>query len=331
MQAIHRILVAVKDPHARRQPGVEKAIRIARTLDASIELFHALSTPVLLDVQPLTGTSLGEIKREASTLARQRLDKLVASAAREGVVATRAAEWDFPPHEAIVRAATRFRADLIIAECHKGRRTVPWLIHLTDWELLRTSRVPVLLLKNTKPWGRAPVLAAVDPSHAHSKPSGLDREVIAQAGRLAEATRSALHLMHANYPSFVGLTLGDPAMDAALLAASYEQQKEQNRKDFSGFARNAAISNARRHLMSGDPVGAIPKAARAVKAGVVVMGAVSRSGLKRVFIGNTAERVLNSLPCDVLVVKPPGFSKRVSATSRGVRVVPPQPLIPMPM
>ena len=49
MKPINRILVAVKDPHARRQPGVEKAIHIARTLDASIELFHALSAPVLIE------------------------------------------------------------------------------------------------------------------------------------------------------------------------------------------------------------------------------------------------------------------------------------------
>jgi hypothetical protein len=61
------------------------------------------------------------------------------------------------------------------------------------------------------------------------------------------------------------------------------------------------------------------------------MGAVSRSGLKRVFIGNTAERALNELPCDVLVVKPPGFAKQVADRPRGLRIIPPQPLIPMPM
>jgi universal stress protein E len=34
---------------------------------------------------------------------------------------------------------------------------------------------------------------------------------------------------------------------------------------------------------------------------------VARSGLQRVFVGHTAERVLDALDCDVLVVKPPGF------------------------
>jgi universal stress protein E len=46
-------------------------------------------------------------------------------------------------------------------------------------------------------------------------------------------------------------------------------------------------------------------------AGMVVMGAVSRSALKRAFIGNTAETVLNAIPCDVLVVKPRGFKTSV--------------------
>jgi universal stress protein E len=33
------------------------------------------------------------------------------------------------------------------------------------------------------------------------------------------------------------------------------------------------------------------------------MGAVSRSGLERLLIGNAAQRVLDELKCDVLIVK----------------------------
>ena len=41
-----------------------------------------------------------------------------------------------------------------------------------------------------------------------------------------------------------------------------------------------------------------------VDAAVVVMGAISRSAIDRVFVGSTAERLLDELVCDVLVVKP---------------------------
>ena len=51
------------------------------------------------------------------------------------------------------------------------------------------------------------------------------------------------------------------------------------------------------------------------------MGVVARSGLKRLLIGNTAERVLDHLPCDLLVIKPEGFRGKVLPRRRGARFV----------
>ena len=81
---------------------------------------------------------------------------------------------------------------------------------------------------------------------------------------------------------------------------------------------------------AGDRYGgvAIPRMAEKLDADLVVMGAISRSTLKRIAIGNTAERVLGDLPCDVLVVKPKRFVTRVARTRRGVQytVSPEMPL-----
>jgi universal stress protein E len=85
----------------------------------------------------------------------------------------------------------------------------------------------------------------------------------------------------------------------------------------------------RTHLASGNPATVIPRLARELGAGIVVMGALSRSGLSRVFIGNTAERVLESLPCDVLVIKPEDVAPRVSREIKGMRVVAQTTLMPM--
>src|SRR5215204_5747596 len=103
MHAIRRILFAVKNPDSRRQRGIDKAIRIAKRLGASIELFHAISTPVFLEVQPLTGKSLSDIKRESLALRQRRLEAHAGRAATRGVDINCNVEWDYPPHEAIVR------------------------------------------------------------------------------------------------------------------------------------------------------------------------------------------------------------------------------------
>jgi universal stress protein E len=330
MHPVRKILVAVKNPDRRRHAVVDKAISLAKSLGASIEFYHAISDPVFMEIQPLTGNSLAEIRREALRLRQQRLDKLVERACAKGVESGATVEWDFPPHEAIVRRAVRCRADLIVAECHEGARR-KWLMRLTDWELLRASPVPVLLLKNSKPWRRNTVLAAVDPSHAHSKPSRLDSIIVEKGKQLTSALEGQFHLMHAAHPSAFGITLGDPSIDAATLAATYDQQKAKARKEFAEFAESVRVPRKRRHVIESDPAAAIATVAREVRADVVVMGAVSRSGLRRLLIGNTAERVLESLPCDVLVVKPAHFEKLVSRTSRGMHVVAPSPLLPMPM
>jgi len=325
MYDIQRILVAVKNPDARRQPGVEKALHIAKRLGAAVELFHAISTPVYLDVEPLTGRTLEQLKREALQLRQARLEKLAARARRHGQKVQCHVAWDFPPHEAIVRAAIRSGADLIIAECHEGRRLKPWIMHLTDWELLRLSPLPVLLLKNEKRWRGPQILAAVDPSHARAKPARLDNHILGFAQSLRAALEGNLDLLHAYYPSGFGFVVADPAINAGTLADLYEQQRAHARKQFDKFATRARIPPASRHLIDGDPVVAIPHLARKVGADLVVMGAVSRSGLKRVFIGNTAEQVLDALPCDVLVVKPGRMRRRVRRKGRGMRVIAPTP------
>ena len=57
MSPIRRILIAVKNPDTRRQPGIDKAIRIARRLGATVELFHAISTPVFLQQPPIAAVA----------------------------------------------------------------------------------------------------------------------------------------------------------------------------------------------------------------------------------------------------------------------------------
>jgi universal stress protein E len=48
---------------------------------------------------------------------------------------------------------------------------------------------------------------------------------------------------------------------------------------------------------------------------ILVMGAVSRSLLVRPVIGSTAERVIDHVDCDVLVVKPAGFKTHVKRSA----------------
>src|SRR5215469_17071776 len=75
------------------------------------------------------------------------------------------------------------------AERHAGRHLAALLLHLTDWELLRQSAVPLLLVKRPGVYRRPVVLAAVDPDHRYAKPERLDREILQASAVFAGALR----------------------------------------------------------------------------------------------------------------------------------------------
>lgn len=326
MRTIRRILVAVKDPQAKSLPGVAKAIQLARAFGAKVELFHDLNTPIYIDMAGPEDEGYQGMLREVHAKSLRCLDAIAARMRKHGVAVTTAAEWDFPPYEAIVRRATRIKADLIVAECQPGRRFAPILLRLTDWELLRYSPVPVLIVKNTRPYRHPVVLAAIDPSHAHAKPSKLDDEVLKAGAAIQTALRGKLHAVHSYLPMPIPATPQE-IVSANMVTRMVEDIEKAARGSFDRALRNTKIPRVQRHLVPFHPQDAIPRTARATRAAIVVMGAVSRSGLKRIFIGNTAEAVLDDLACDVLVVKPARFANRVPRAKQGAQLITGQPLV----
>lgn len=318
MKPIRRILVAIKDTAARAVPAVAKAARLAEASGAELTLFHAIAVPVATEPYLYQQGGLRKFERDLRQRHLVELERIAARLRRRKLKVRIAAEWDFPAHEAIVREARRRKADLVVAEAHAGRRTAPWLLRLTDWELLRSSPVPVLIVKSARPWNRPRLLAAIDPAHAFAKPAGLDAGILRAGERLAGTLGGSLHAMHAYLPVPAGASpfIGASSEIVQEIVASTELQA---RRDFERALRRSRIPRARRHLVKGAPSEAVPRVARAIGAGIAVMGAISRSALERIMIGNTAERVLGALPCDVLVVKPARFATRVARTRRGVR------------
>jgi universal stress protein E len=186
----------------------------------------------------------------------------------------------------------------------------------------------VLLVKSSRRYRRPDVLAALDPLHAFAKTARLDAEILRVAGSVTKLLRGRLHAMHAYLP-VPPVGVAGEILSSNLIAQLDAEARAQARRGFERELKRSGIPESRRHLAREFAVEAIPGVARRIRAGLVVMGAVSRSGLRRVFIGNTAERVLDELPCDVLVVKPRGFRSPVARARRGARLVTaPPPVAP---
>jgi universal stress protein E len=308
MPGVHRILVAVKALDSKPLPAVLKAAQLARAYGAQLELFCALTTPVYADSVLSSAQGLVSLEHELRQNALRRLEAIADRLRVHSIKVTVSAEWDYPAHEAIVRRAQVIKADLIVASLHSGRHRLPWLLRLTDWELVRQSPIPLLLVKNPHPYRHPAVLAAIDPAHAHEKPLQLDKEILRIGRALTTALRGTLHAVHALM------------LTPETLQKMQEDAKREAQSAFNRALRAARIPRSRQYLVGRLPVDAIAEAARKSHSAIVVMGAISRSGYKRLLIGNTAERILDELSCDLLVVKPAKFRGRVSRMSRGARL-----------
>ncbi len=318
--SIRHILVAVKDPGPRWSPAIAKAAQIAAATGAGIELFHAVDTRLYVDALDTFDYGLAQFEAEQTAPFREKLEELAQQVRRHGIVVTTASVVDHPPYEAILRQAQLGGADLIVTDCHAGQHFVPSLLHLTDWELARLSPVPVLIVRKPRLYHRPAILCAVDPGHAYAKPAGLESRILAAGGELCHAVHGVMHAVHA----YMSLTPGaevssacapGTAMKMDAVAAS-DAQAALNR-----LLRPTEIPEERRHLVGGNPADAIEQLVGRTQAEILVIGSISRSGLKRLIVGNTAEKLLYRLPCDVLVVKPEDFESRVAAESRGARLI----------
>jgi universal stress protein E len=309
------IVVAIVDPYREEQLALAKAAAIAERSGARVILFNAFALPA-----PPSGLSIvssREVLQAAIDEHRQQLERLARPLEKNGLATTCVAEWDFPWHEAIVRFVLRTAPDLLIAESHRHNvfaRMVFATTFLanTDWELIRSCPCPIWLARSRSLPKEPSVLVAVDPRHMHAKPARLDDRLIASAKRLVDQLGGTVSIAHVYEPLLSGASA--TFMEPIRLPLSSKRARDfdaATRQAVDALALRHAIKPAQRILETGDPVHTLPAIVKKLKTDVLVMGAVSRSRVARPFIGNTAEKVIDHVGCDVFIVKPANFKTAV--------------------
>jgi universal stress protein E len=160
------------------------------------------------------------------------------------------------------------------------------------------------------------ILAAIDPMNEHDKPAALDDEILVLSKQLAAASNAEVRVFHSYDPRVaISTATANAYIPVSLPFEEIEKQmRQQHEKRFNEIVRFHEIEPKHAHLVAGLVHEELPALAAELNALVVVMGAVARNPLKRLFVGSTAERTLGQLPCDMLIVKPAWFHSAVSGT-----------------
>jgi len=210
---------------------------------------------------------------------------------------TSAAMWNSRKWEGIVHAAIATRAQLIVKTADSEAGFPAPLRTPDDWNLLRHAEVPVLLTQ-PRAWLPAPTIVAAvdvyDPDH-----EALNARILSAARHLCHQLGGELHLVSI-FPE-LGRWLDQVSSVQSYVKLRQEVEAEIF-EELDQFATDEGVTEYRPHAVEGDPVDAMRNLTGLVHADLVVLGTKARSGVSGVLLGNTAEKLLHALTCDIVTV-----------------------------
>lgn len=290
-----RHLLVVIDPTATQQPALLRARALALAFGARIELFVCFP---------------------AHSSARLRLDEMtlerLANGLREQGINVTTDEASAPAlHDGIVRKALQARPSLVIKDTHPHSLLHRSVLGNTDWQLIRLCPAPLLFVRPGE-WGRPPrIAAAVDIALPGEKPAALDHLLLSVAESFALATGGQLHAVHAYVPvsdfTAMATALAVPMAAGVNPERIVADRAALARDRFDELLSTHKVPRECRHLLAGPPAEQLVDFVRGSAIDLLAMGAIARGWMHNVFVGSTTERVLDLLPCDVLVMKPASF------------------------
>ena len=150
----------------------------------------------------------------------------------------------------------------------------------------------------------------------------LNKHILDLASSIALAEFAELHIVSVwNAPgeSLIATSMSSTSTDR--IAEYVDDTRQHCEINFDTLIRQSINSlgdkvvkylKLHKYLLKGEPLKEIPALAERAEVDLVVMGTVARTGIAGLFMGNTAETILNRLDCSVIALKPPGFVSPVS-------------------
>ena len=298
MKQIQRILVVIDSDsdysNANTEMPIElqKALRLVPEKDATELHLFCVAYQQHLDHNSLSWDfDQTQKRKEYCDQLTTNVAHLSASLEKAGYNSSSEVIWAYPRYEAVIAKAKEISADLIVQHTRSYGKLE--LHHLTNdsWQMVRHCSTPLLLVKND-PWHVIPkLIAAVDPMHSHHKPLALDNRILDAAIVMDGLLSGELHVVHGYAET------ARPFAPAGVIESEHRQAMDDFLSDYS-------LPSERIHFMDETPIAALQQKTRELKTDILVMGAISRSRLSEMLIGSTAEKVLDFLGTDLLVIKP---------------------------
>jgi universal stress protein E len=298
------ILVVVEtdiDP----QPVVARSAWLARLTNSKVVLLLCDADANTLAQSFILTSDAKDIAATIRRAQKELLDDLVRPLRQSGVTVSAEVLEERPIADAVVQRALELNPWVVVKGTQYHSQAKRAVFVDTDWQLIRSCPYALWLVKPHEIAKRPVIVAAVDPTHKDDKSADLDQRIIEYAKDVADKSAGELLLLHA-FEALTGIGAEATRTFKPIRLPVNEisdNLKRKRRQKLDALAEANSIDSVYTHLVEGNARDVLPFFARERKADLVVMGAIARWGLARKIIGNTAEKVLDDLPCDILIVR----------------------------
>jgi nucleotide-binding universal stress UspA family protein len=143
-------------------------------------------------------------------------------------------------------------------------------------------------------------------------------EALEYAVWLAKQFRATIHLVHVHPPDEASSVPG-----AGHLLFESAEAVERLNEELTGIHRKhvPTFPPENCHIRGGRPYEEIVRLAREIDADLITLSTRGHSGLKHLLLGSTAERVVRSAPCPVLVVRKRKHRAKASREAFAIRTI----------
>lgn len=312
MQGTRRILVGVDFNEKTAElpvptlKAIHKALWVARTTGASLTLITVLPESLAKGGSPLEE----EARQKLATLLDELLAPFLTEAEQGGIDVSRLLAYGRGWVE-IIKQVLRDGTDLVIIGTKEKSMAERMIFGSTAIKLLRNCPCPVWVAKpNDDPESIDTILAADDLT-----PMG--EKVLHTAVSTAQLVQAGLVVVHAvHYP------LEGAMVRTHCSQEDIDQYRDSMRADAESRLRERLAMTDYRTLQRGTQIvvqggpadTVIEQAIAHYEVDLAVMGTIARRGIPGYLIGNTAERLISSLDCSLLALKPDGFESPIQLT-----------------
>ena len=320
MKNLENIIVYADDD---LDPDVlERSLLIARTFNARITVAHVVEASASHPLLSSHDLDLDEMERQMVAHHGELLNQALQDHDVTGIdISVRVLIGD--PLQRIIELADSLEDSLLIkAPCpDNGLRKK--LFGGIDLQLMRACPCPVEIGRPVRREGASKVCVAMDYDGA-DKQKYLLNERLLDAALLAISGRHLdLYILHAwtvYGHSLLASGRGklSPENLEKLNESEYDQREKWLQNRLSQFVSELDDSQVERftprvEILRGQPIDVISRRVGDLDADLLCLGTASRSGLKALLVGNTAEEILQRVNCAVGVIKPEGFESPVSS------------------